>query len=593
MANIFLACIILFAFAIFFYFFVSDILVTRQIQSMDTLNSSFQEQVDDSIRDLDIVSVNINYSNMSKHVLNQTFDLDISDNMLKEMTDLFLSISGTELKADQINLYDFSGNVLQVGLSTMVKRADATQTEWISGAIDLGGSKIISAPYKTDIYSKSAKYDQWFVSLYRSFNNQYGRSVGAIETVKRAKSIFKSIISYEKKTKSQAAAVYVFDKSGNLVYPYDTEQEQADSIQKYYTLTQDMKDSSPIKNPINQSAEYASRLTSKYTGYTYLTIVKESQILAPVNRLLVLLVGVVTIFLLISALISYRLSRSIVKPIKHLKHIIQRIQLDTLGKEKATAYPVYVNELEELYQAFQHMNENLQESMNQLMESKDREMKSRSLALQAQMNPHFYYNSLSSIIVLAENGDTDVVIRMCRNLSNIMRYITNTGNSIVTLGEEIDYVQKDLYCMKVRYQSSLNYSIEVDDALLEQPIPKLIIQPLVENALKYGTNCQPPWIISVRGYQTEDRWVVEVTDSGNGFTEEAISHIDERIREADTASGMPDLNINGLGILNVYLRWRIFCGEELIFHYGNTKDGHGQMTIGRYIKKHREGIEQT
>lgn len=591
MANISLACIILFAFAMFFYFFVSDILVTRQIQSMDTLNSSIQEQVDDSIRDLDIVSVNINYSNMSKHVLNQTFDLDISDNMLKEMTDLFLSISGTELKADQINLYDFSGNVLQVGLSTMVKRADTEQTEWISDAIDLGGSKIISAPYKTDIYSKSAKYDQWFVSLYRSFNNQYGRSVGAIETVKRAKSIFKSIISYENKTKSQSAAVYVFDKSGNLIYPYDT--EQASSIQKYYTLTQDMNDSSPIKNPINHSAEYASRLTSKYTGYTYLTIVKESQILAPVNRLLFLLIGVVTIFLLISALISYRLSRSIVKPIKHLKHIIQRIQLDTLGKEKATAYPVYVNELEELYQAFQHMNENLKESMNQLMESKEREMKSRSLALQAQMNPHFYYNSLSSIIVLAENGDTDVVIRMCRNLSNIMRYITNTGNSTVTLGEEIDYVQKYLYCMKVRYQSSLNYSIEVDDALLDQQIPKLIIQPLVENALKYGTDCQPPWIISIRGYQTEDRWVVKVTDSGNGFTEEAISHIDERIREADNTSGMPDLNINGLGILNVYLRWRIFCGEDLIFHYGNTKDGHGQMTIGRYIKKHREGIEQT
>ena len=84
-------------------------------------------------------------------------------------------------------------------------------------------------------------------------------------------------------------------------------------------------------------------------------------------------------------------------------------------------------------------------------------MKARSMALQTQINPHFYYNTLSSIIVLAENGDSETVVKMCRNLSRIMRYITNTTETTVTLKDELDYVQKYLYCMKVRYQSSLNY----------------------------------------------------------------------------------------------------------------------------------------
>ena len=78
------------------------------------------------------------------------------------------------------------------------------------------------------------------------------------------------------------------------------------------------------------------------------------------------------------------------------------------------------------------------------------------------------------------------------NLSRIMRYITNTTETTVTLKDELDYVQKYLYCMKVRYQSSLNYSIHVDESLLSQPVPKLIIQPIVENAIRYGSNCAPP-----------------------------------------------------------------------------------------------------
>lgn len=102
-----MASLILFAFAAFFYLFVSGRLKESQISAMNTLNSSFKSQVDSSIMDLDTVSVNINYSNISKSILDQRFDLTISDDMLSDMSDLFISLSGTELKADQVNLYDF------------------------------------------------------------------------------------------------------------------------------------------------------------------------------------------------------------------------------------------------------------------------------------------------------------------------------------------------------------------------------------------------------------------------------------------------------------------------------------------------------
>ena len=585
LAYISLACLILFSFAVFFYVFVSRQLKNSQISAMNTLNSSFQSQVDSAIRNLDAVSVNINYSNQSKSILDQSFGLRISSDMLSDMSDLFISLSGTELKADQVNLYDFSGYVLEAGISTLVKQTDGSKDQWIEAARELEGKKILTQPYCTKEYSKSAKYDQWFISLYRSFNNQYRRGVGVIETAKQCKSIFKSIITYQKKNHEDAANVYVFDSSGNLIYPYDIDSQEAVSLTPYYQMTQTEDSSITLTSPLTGKTEYASRAVSTYTGYTYLTVLPESAVLAPVYNLLRILAAIVALFLTISILISYRLSRSVVKPVKHLKHIIQRMELDTLGQETVTAYPVSVNELEELYQAFQLMSDNLKDSMEQLNQAKEQEMKARSMALQTQINPHFYYNTLSSIMVLAENGDSETVVKMCRNLSQIMRYITSTAETTVTLKEELDYVQKYLYCMKVRYQSSLNYTIDVDESLLSQPVPKLIIQPIVENAIRYGSDCAPPWNITISSVVTPGSWQIEVSDTGPGFTEEAKERITANIMKAIQNPGLPELKINGLGTVNVYLRWKIFCKGDIIFRYGNTAEGHGIVSIGRYFSK--------
>ncbi|MBU5482045.1 sensor histidine kinase [Blautia sp. MSJ-19] len=587
-----MASLILFAFASFFYLFVSARLKDSQLSAMNTLNSSFKAQVDSSIMDLDTVSVNINYSNISKSILDQKFDLNISDNMLSDMSDLFISLSGTELKADQVNLYDFSGYVLQAGLSTIVKKADESRSDWLQQALDADGRKVLTKPYPTYEYSKSAKYAQWMISDYRSFTNQYRRKVGVVETVKQCKSVFKSIISYKKQNRTTAANVYVFNQAGDLIYPYDISEEDAAEIRPYFTLTDASEPSTKLTSPLNGQTEYATRTDSSYTGYAYLTIQPESFILEPVYKMLQILLAVVAAFLLASVLVSYRLSRSVVKPVKHLKHIIQRMELDTLGQEKVTSYPVSVNELEELYQAFQLMSENLKISMQEVTEAKEQEIRARNMALQTQINPHFYYNSLSSIMVLAENGDNDTVAKMCRNLSLIMRYITDTSSTTVTLADELDYVKKYLYCMKVRYQSSLNYSIDVDENLLSEEVPKLLIQPLVENAIKYGSDCAPPWTITIRSVLTDNSWKISVSDTGPGFSEEACEKIAQNLAKADQNPGLPELRINGLGTINVYLRWKIFCKGNIIFEYGNTEDGHGIVSIGRYISAEKEAIQQ-
>ena len=257
-AYISLACLILFSFAVFFYAFVSRQLKQSQISAMNTLNSSFQTQVDSAIRNLDAVSVNINYSNQSKTILDNSFNLNISSNMLSAMSDLFISLSGTELKADQVNLYDFSGYVLEAGISTIVKKTDGSKDEWIEVARELEGKKVLTPPYCTREYTKTATYDQWFISLYRSFNNQYKRGVGVIETAKQCKSVFKSIITYKKKNHEDAASIYVFDSNGDLIYPYDISQEYKAALQPYYELTKGDDSALTFISPLTGKTEYAA-----------------------------------------------------------------------------------------------------------------------------------------------------------------------------------------------------------------------------------------------------------------------------------------------------------------------------------------------
>ena len=197
----------------------------------------------------------------------------------------------------------------------------------------------------------------------------------------------------------------------------------------------------------------------------------------------------------------------------------------------------------------------------------------------------FYYNTLSSIIVLAENGDSETVVKMCRNLSRIMRYITNTTETTVTLKDELDYVQKYLYCMKVRYQSSLNYSIHVDESLLSQPVPKLIIQPIVENAIRYGSNCAPPWNISITSVVTEGSWQIEVTEFRSWLYRGSQREDHCQHYESHSESGTSGTKNKWAGNYKLYLRWKIFCKGDIIFRYGNTADGHGIVSIGRYFSK--------
>ncbi len=570
----------------FCYYYISNLLITRESTALNTTSSAMQKSVAEQLQGLDEVSANLNYFNRKVGFFNSSEDLYLDSS--NSLVDMVMAMNTLNMNADQINLYADDGYTAKIGTVTKNVRTDLSTLSWYEEVTDTKGTILITRPYLTLQYSVTSKKPEWYLSTCRAAIGSNGQVIGAIETAKRCKIIFQEISSYSRKT-TNAATVCIFASDGSLIYPYDIDESETAGYEAYYDLVSAVgTNTGEIRSPINNEKCTFSMTSSSYSGWTYITIQRNSVILRPLHVFIRIFFLVILLTLVGAILLSWFLSRNMIKPVKHLKHIIQRMGIENLDEASTAAYESSYEELDELYDEFQKMSDSLRTSMQELEVSRQLETRSRVLALQAQMNPHFYYNTLSCISVLAENGHVDEVSMMCQTLSQIMRYITNTGAVIVSLEDEINHIRQYMYCMKIRYQDSLNFSIDVDASLFREQIPKLVIQPLVENAVKYGTDCIPPWNIRIRGIRTDDSWYIRIEDSGNGFSDEKLAELQENLDSIDITSPklMDNMQIGGMGLVNIYIRWTMYCKGDAYFRIGNTEEGHHAFAeIGRKQKQ--------
>ena len=572
-----LLALILFSVIVYFYF--SDILIDREHVAMQNLNSSQLSQIDANLQNLDYVTADINYVNRLTGFLT-----DSSDWSSQEVRNWVLSIVGSERRAYQVTLIPLTGEAAEMGIADDGEAfgdRDAAQEQAVQ---DMQGLKVIGTPQYTAQHSYGGSR-RWLLTVSRAALNAKNEVIGTLETFGRCEQIFAPAISYSRQ-KNSTATLYIFDEDGTQVYPYDTTEEEKAVGKQIYRLTTENPDTpEEVKNPDTGEIYQYVRTRSGYSGWSYVTLQPRSVIFQPVHRLIALLVFVGILLFILTAMAAWLFARQMARPVLQLKELVQHVRLDTLGQVQTQDRSAFFKELDDLFGEFQTMSESLEASLEELQLSRQLEFKSQMTALQMQMNPHFYYNTLSCISVLAENGQTEEVSSMCRTLSDLMRYITDLDTSEVMLFQELGIVQKYLYCMKMRYQDSLNITLESDDRLNAIPIPKLILQPLVENAVKYGTDCLPPWDLKITGVMEEDRWYFKVEDSGNGFSAAAMRSLEEQIREIDGSdrAELAPQKIGGMGMINVYFRWKLFCRGDEIFEYGNNEEGHAYVIIGRRL----------
>jgi two-component system sensor histidine kinase YesM len=276
------------------------------------------------------------------------------------------------------------------------------------------------------------------------------------------------------------------------------------------------------------------------------------------NRLTIIYMILLPCTIGFSVFAAWLISASIYLPIKKLHDVTTTITKNDL---QALVTGENVDEITELGMTFNIMIGRVRELLNAKVLEQENLKKAELKALQAQINPHFLYNTLDTIVWMAEANKTDQVIEIVRALSSFFRIALSKGKDWIPIRQEIEHVRSYLAIQRIRYRDILNYKIEVDEDLLDGTILKLTLQPLVENALYHGIkNKRGGGTVVVRAQLVGNDLVrLEVQDDGVGFTPRKLAQIRSTLEDE---SGEISLKEGGFGLENVNRRIKLYYGKE-------------------------------
>lgn len=257
----------------------------------------------------------------------------------------------------------------------------------------------------------------------------------------------------------------------------------------------------------------------------------------------------------------YFATRRLMRPLRTLQEAMDQTALDNLDSRVA---PHSVDELKSLNEAFDSLCERLGGAVDDKMRAQRLELEARLDALQAQIDPHFLYNTLNVIMNRAIQTGDEEILTICQGIAGMLRFSTATENRLATLKEEKSHLSTYLTLLKMRFRHRLVYEIDIPDGMLDIRLPKMVLQPLAENAIQHGFAHKGGTMhIQVRAWIDGTDWHVTVADNGEGFHDEVMKNLQEKlkaVREGTFRPGKDGLSIGGMGLINTYAR--------LYYHFG-------------------------
>ena len=253
-------------------------------------------------------------------------------------------------------------------------------------------------------------------------------------------------------------------------------------------------------------------------------------------------------------------SGHIADPIKKLCNYTKRSENDLLENNLKSN----ILEIDELSYNFNDKIIRIKELIENIKIEQKNKKNTELWLLQAQINPHFLYNTLDTVVWMAEAGDSKKVVDMITALSSFLRIGLNKGKKFIQIREEIRHIESYLKIQKFRYDDILEYSIEIEDSLYDMRILKLLLQPLVENALYHGIKYKREGgSIRIRGYEKDNNIILEVIDNGVGMDENKLNKI-KAVIENTSLENSDIIRTNGdsFGLYNVAERIRLYYGNE-------------------------------
>ncbi len=465
-----------------------------------------------------------------------------------------------------VAVFDFSNQSLfhDSGFKQNPYRLPQDQS-WFTAAVQAQGGSVISSSHVQNIVQDRYR---WVISLSRLIYKINTNETIGVLLVDLNYDVINRICSSIKLGKR--GYVFIIDKNGEIVYHPQQQlvygNLKKENIQQIVKSTQNYFAADNVEADKFYSVETMPVIGWKVIGVNYRDELVENR-----DKIRQTYASWGLAFFSISILLSIILAQRIAKPIRELRNSMRQVEQ---GNFSVRAEIQSSNEIGELGRDFNIMVSEIEKLLRRITEQQELKRKSELKALQMQINPHFLYNTLDSIIWMAEGGKQQEVISMSSSLARLFRLSISKGKEIIDIGSEIEHVRNYLTIQKIRYKDRLDYRIEVPENLKSYKTVKIILQPLVENAIYHGIkNKEGPGLVIIGGRQHEGGIELFVQDDGVGMSESTLRTLQERLagKKIDTPQD-PNLLHSGLGVHNVDERIKLYFGPSFGLSFESAED---------------------
>ena len=484
----------------------------------------------------------------SEDVQDYLFDDEIDNEGRYRILNQFETILDSRSDIRNVGIISKSGRMLiNNGRKSVNSDLDLNTQEWYTQALDSPEGPMLTSSHVQHIISGERP---WVITLSRGIRDRDGS--GEKEGVFFIDLNYSAISELcDQSTVGTKGYAFILDAKGNIVYHPQQQQLYNELQTENISLIMDTQDDTVLTGTGDDGKLYSICRSDK-TGWTVVDCTSVRELLSKSRQAQSIYVLTAVILVIVALLFSRFMARSITLPIQKLRDSD--------------------NEIGSLTKSFDVMTHRIQELMEQNVHEQEQKRKSELKALQSQINPHFLYNTLDSIIWMAEGKKYEEVVLMTASLARLLRQSISNEDEVVPIANEIEYAKGYLTIQKMRYKDKLEFQIDVDPSILHIPLIKLVLQPIIENAIYHGLKYkESKGLLIVKGFMKDGNAVLQVIDDGVGMDEETLAHIYDRHKV--------NYHSNGVGVYNVQKRLKLYYGEDYGITYESRKGEGTTATI--------------
>ncbi len=564
----------------------------RQLSQQEALNTTEREEqfLNQTRRSLEDYLHNMRRTSDAMYYISiKNMDMTVDD-ITDEMNLLY--------EADKDNLvnialYSAEGELIgATPVSTQKKDIDVTSQTWFSSAIAGLENLHFSIPHVQNLFDEGVGQYHWVISVSRMVElNRAGYPQKGVLLVDMNFDSVSQILD-KANADNMSGYIYLCDDRGDIIYHPRQKLLNAGLLMED-NLNMSTRSDGDYRDTFNGEERITIVKTVSYTGWKLISVIPISTFRMSLDKMQYLVVLMLSIAILGIVVVNQLVTARITRPIVRLEDAVRDM-------ESGNLYPVIhqegPREVSHLAHTLSRSVMTIRQLMDDLVAEQEEKRKSELDALQSQINPHFLYNALDSVVWLIEGERYQDAVYTVKELANLMRVSISHGRTVIPVSDEIRHAKSYMNIQNIRYRNTFDVEFDIDEDIDNACTVKLIVQPLLENAIYYGVKgVEDDAQIRIRGYRRDDDVYIEVSDNGIGMPPEQVKvlldpELSAEYRQAHEASGMR--HGNGVGLINVDMRIRLLFGDQYGLIIKSEPDEGTTMSIHIPYIEYSDDIEQ-